>query len=316
MTAICTPETVKETIHTFGYAILPHVLSTSESIEMQRGMWNTLECLTSKWDAPVNRNDPPSWKEMLKLYPNHSMLFQHHGIGHAPFIWNVRQNPKCVQVFSNIWNCSPEDLLCSFDGASFHMPHEVTGRGSYRKSWLHVDQSYTRNEFECIQSWVTGYEVRPGDATLQVLSKSHLHHKTIADRFSLTDTTDWFKLTDEQIQAYLDLGCERVRIECPRGSMVLWDSRTVHCGVEPLKDRVTPNFRCVAYLCYMPRYMATDKILQKRITAFHEHRMTTHWPCKSKLFGKDPRTYGNTLYKTTPLPEPTLTDLGRRLVGF
>jgi hypothetical protein len=62
--------------------------------------------------------------------------------------------------------------------------------------------------------------------------------------------------------------------------------------------------------------MASDKILQKRIDAFTNKRMTSHWPYKVKLFGKEPNTYGGEFYETSPLPEPTLTDLGRRLVGL
>jgi len=281
---------------------------------MQRGMWDTLEHLTKTWDIPVNRTQPSSWKEMLHLYPKHSMLHQHY-IGHAPFIWNVRQHPSCVNVFSHLWNCPPEKLLCSFDGAAFHMPHEVTGRGIFRNTWFHVDQSYLRNDFECYQSWVTAYEVRPGDATLCVLSKSHLYHKDIADQFSIREKEDWYKLNDEQIAAYKAKGCEEIRITCPRGSMVIWDSRTVHCGVEPLRHRERYNFRCVAYLCYMPRSV-NDKLLEKRKMIFQEKRMTSHWPNKPRMFSKEPRTYGGTLRKITPLPEPTLTDLGKRLVGF
>jgi hypothetical protein len=311
-----TPEGAKQMLDEFGVAVIPSILSKQECIQMQTGMWDTLEHLTQAWEEPIHRDRPSSWRDMSKLYPKHSMLHQHHGIGHAPFIWNVRQHPACVNVFSHLWQCPPEDLLCSFDGASFHMPPEVTGRGSFRNAWLHVDQSYTRNDFECIQGWVTGYPVRPGDATLLVMPKSHLYHKEIATEFNLTDKEDWFKLDEEQIEAYRKKGCEEVRIECPRGSMVVWDSRTVHCGVESLKERETPNFRCVAYTCYMPRRMATENQLQKRIHAFEEKRMTTHWPCHVKLFPIQPRTYGDVLYETTPLPDPTLTDLGRRLVGY
>ena len=37
-----------------------------------------------------------------------------------------KTKPKIVNVFSKIWNTKPEDLLVSFDGASFHMPPEIT----------------------------------------------------------------------------------------------------------------------------------------------------------------------------------------------
>ena len=32
------------------------------------------------------------------------------------------------------------------------------------KSWFHVDQSYKRNKFECIQCWVNAYDTDEGGA--------------------------------------------------------------------------------------------------------------------------------------------------------
>ena len=46
--------------------------------------------------------------------------------------------------------------------------------------------------------------------------------------------------------------------------MVFWDSRTIHCGVEPRKGREQQNFRCVVYLCYTPRSLSTEKELKKK----------------------------------------------------
>ena len=100
------------------------------------------------------------------------------------------------------------------------------------KSWLHTDQSYTRNDFECVQSWVTAKDVNKGDATLCFMEKSHTFHETIAKKFEITDKSDWFKLEDKHVDAYLELGCKIRRIQCPKGAMVLWDSRTIHCGQE------------------------------------------------------------------------------------
>ena len=74
--------------------------------------------------------------------------------------------------------------------------------------------------------------------------------------------------------------------------------------------------RCVAYLCYMPRNMATKKNIQKKIKAFEEMRMTTHWPCDVKLFAKNPRTYGGELPEVLSLERPEIYALGRRLVGY
>jgi hypothetical protein len=88
------------------------------------------------------------------------MLIQHWSIGHAQHVWDLRQNPKIVDVFAKIWDCNREDLLTSFDASSFHFPPEDTNRGYYRQPWLHCDQSFTRNDFECVQSWVATSSIK------------------------------------------------------------------------------------------------------------------------------------------------------------
>jgi hypothetical protein len=99
--------------------------------------------------------------------------------------------------------------------------------------------------------------------------------------------------------------------------MVLWDSRTIHCGVEPVKKlRTKENFRSIIYVCYMPTNSVNDKILEKRIKAFEDMRTTSHWANKCKLFPKTPRTYGGPLPEITKISSPLLTDLGRSLVGY
>ena len=111
-------------------------------------------------------------------------------------------------------------------------------------------------------------------------------------------------------------GCEYKKIMCPKGSIVFWDSRTIHSGVEPNRSRTNINFRAIIYLCYMPREQATEKQLEKRKKAFGELRMTSHWPCNVKLFPKTPRTYGAVLPEINQIDPPRLTQLGKHLVGY
>jgi ectoine hydroxylase-related dioxygenase (phytanoyl-CoA dioxygenase family) len=197
------------------------------------------------------------------------------------------------------------------------MPPEETGFGWHKNMWLHSDQSFTRPGFDCVQSWVTARDVHDGDATLVVLEGSHLHHEEFGKHFGITDKKDWFKLeTPEHRAFYEERGCIERYICCPKGSMVFWDSRTIHCGVEAQKDRTEPNHRCVAYLCYKPRSFSTSKFRSKKQKAFHEMRMTNHWPCNGKLFPKLPHTYGVPLKPVEPLPRPVLNDLGLVLAGF
>ena len=306
---------LSETLQEYGVAIIPNLLSEKECDDMFNGMWEYFEHITSKFDTPMKRDDESTWREFFKLYPMHGMLIQHWQIGHAQFIWSLRENPKILKVFSKIWK--NEDLLVSFDGASFHLPHEVTNRGYYRKNeWFHTDQTLTNSSFQCIQSWVTAKDVKPGDATLTFLEKSHNFHKEFNDTFQINEKKDWYKITKEEKKFFIDKGCQVKTIECPAGSLVLWDSRLFHAGKEPEKERQETNFRCVVYLCYTPRSLATTANLRKKQKAFKEKRLTSHWPHKVKLFPLNPRTYGNELPNTTEIPNPVLSDVGKRLAGF
>lgn len=315
---IANKDNVLSVLDYYGVAIIPGILNEEECDKMNAGIWDTLEYSTSKYDTPIDRNKPETWREMQKLYPKHSMLMQNWDMGHAQYIWDIRQNPKIVDVYSKIWNCKPEDLLVSFDAVSYHMPPETTKLGWYKgKDWFHSDQSYLNSDFKCVQSWVTGFDVNEGDASLSILESSHDYHAEFQSRFKTTEKDDWYKPEGEQLDFYKEEKCcLPKRIKCPKGSMVLWDSRTIHCGSEALKTREKANFRHVVYVCYEPRSRCSEKNLIKKQEAFNNRRLTSHWPCKVKLFARTPRTYGAPLYEPEPLPEPKLTELGRKLAGF
>ena len=167
-----------------------------------------------------------------------------------------------------------------------------------------------------MQCWATGLNVERGDATLTVYEGSHKFQKEFAEKFEVKDKSDWYKLTKEEELFYTEKGCKKVNIMCPKGSLVFWDSRTIHCGTEARKNRKNKKFRCVVYLCYQPRSQITPALLRKKVKAFNDLRTTNHWPAKPKLFGKNPRTYGNELPIVTSIEKPKLTKLGKKLAGF
>ena len=312
--------TVKDKIKQFGVAIVENVLNANEIDNMNKGMFNYLKYITQNFEVPITRNNENSWKEYSKLYPKHSMLLQNWQVGHSQFIWDIRQNTNVCNIFSNIWDVNKEDLLTSFDGASFHFPHEITKKGFFRNDWFHTDQRFANNDFSCIQSWITGYDVEKGDATLSFLEGSHNFHKQFADDYNMNEhkdfKKDWFKINKEQVQYFIDRGCEKRCITCKAGSMVFWDSRLMHCGKEPMKTRANKKFRNVVYLCMTPRELCSNANIKKRIKAFEELRMTTHWPHNPKLFGKFPQTYGGPLPNVVEIGKPTLNELGKKLVGY
>jgi hypothetical protein len=310
-------DSVDQVLDRYGVAIIPSLLDETETKAMRDGMWDYLEHITQKLAIPIERDRPESWKTFKTLYPSHSMLLQHWGVGHSQMLWDLRQNQKVYNIFSKIYNTIPEELIVSFDGASFHFPPEITGYGWYRNGLnLHCDQSFLRNDKECIQSWVTANPIEEGDATLTFLESSHKFHKDFAKQFNMQDKSDWYKLEQSQIDYYTSKGCPQKYIACPEGSMVLWDSRTIHCGIQPMRNRNQAKIRCVGYVCYTSRKLATQKDLKKRIQTFNDLRMTSHWPHKPRLFSKFPRTYGGAIPDVVPVSPPVLSEIGKRMVGF
>ena len=312
-------DNVKETLDQYGVAIIPNVLDETECNNINDGIWDFFEYITKEWkgeNIPINRNNSKSWNGLFKLHPLHSQLYKGWNSSHAQILWDMRQNIKFVKIFAKLWNCDINDLLVSFDSFSFCIPPEITNKGWDGKSWFHTDQSYTRNNFECIQSWVTANDVDEGDSTLAIMEGSHNYHREFAEKFKCNDKSDWYKLNSNEEKFYIDKKCKYKKIKCPKGSLVLWDSRTIHYGTNPVKKRKNANFRAVIYLCYMPKSLASTSEIEKKKNAFFKKRTTNHWPCKTNLVSEKPCSYGEELPIVLEPKEPELSELGMSLAGL
>lgn len=149
-----------------------------------------------------------------------------------------------------------------------------------------------------------------------VYKGSHLLHSAYKKAAKPTEKGDWYKFkSDETFQAvYGD--CERVKVECEPGDIVLWDSRTVHYAVKPTRESKT-GMRQVVYLSYQPRSLAKPKDLLKKQDIFNKRRMTTHWAAKPKMFAANPRTYGNEqTVEDKGAQQLVLPAIGYLLAGF
>ncbi|KAI9343269.1 hypothetical protein DFJ73DRAFT_961169 [Zopfochytrium polystomum] len=125
----------------------------------------------------------------------------------------------------------------------------------------------------------------------------------------------------------------RVRVRAKAGDMVFWYSKTPHQNDFPaLRNPAAPagRDRAVIYVCMCPRRFLTEQDTTKRVKAFAENRMTSHWPAggQVKLFPASFRAYTkeraaeqkrkleeirSSERATAPV---RLTPLGKRLLGF
>ena len=205
-----TIDNVTDTLKEYGVAVIPNILNNQEIENMRNGVWDTMEYKTSYFDKPLDRNDVDTWDAWYKLFPTKDMLLQTFNVGQSQFLWDIRQNPKVVNVFSKIWNVEPTQLISSFDAVSFHLPPEITNRGFYNNDdWFHIDSSYLREEFDCVQGFVTGYDINEGDGTLTLLEGSHKYHQEFRKHFNVENPKDWFRLSEEELGFYHNKKCQK-----------------------------------------------------------------------------------------------------------
>lgn len=294
---------IKQTLEIWGVCIVPNVVDHDTCDEIINGMiWN-FEFMTSKLPTPFIFENTETWETLELFEPLHNMLYQHWGIGQSQYIWdNVRSNPGVIDCFSNIWGS--DRLIVSFDGISLHLPGELSGKNHFQKNdWYHFDQSPLRYGFECVQGLINAFDTNEGDATLTVLTRSHLYfeqycrdrvehfinEKGSGDMNSLKKEfgDNWLKV--KELDYFKSKGCNELRIVCPKGSLVLWDSRTLHQGSQPLNGRPNPNFRAAVYVSMVPahhrtQFYCSEKIFEKKsIEYVNSRRMTNHWPQFRKL---------------------------------
>ncbi len=271
-----TLEDLPEFLAQHGVAVLPAVLNSEEAKTMQAEMWAMLAKLTKDFHDPIEETDPRTWASMAELRPLHGLLLNSLGICHSAPSWRARQHPGVAAAFARIWGCEPTDLVTSFDGMSIHLPAEAQPPevvkqhlAFHKRDWFHVDQSLGRPQFECVQGFVTAFDTNDGDCTLAVFEGSNAFAEALSQNFTGLDVPhDYVPMETVHLDFLRKAGCKRFNVRAPAGSLVLWDSRTVHCGCLPQRGRPTPVPRCVAYVCMWPRARLTqEEIERKRLNA-------------------------------------------------
>mgnify|MGYP003984477207 FL=1 len=310
-------EEIRNKIKEFGICYVPDVLTDEERLEMISGTWDFFEHLTQNDEENIRRERPDTWSNLASLCPGNDMLYHHWNAGHSQHSWTVRQNPKICQIFADLFLCDVTNLLTSFDGFAFLLPPEITGEGWYTpgSEWYHLDQSLTRSYFDGVQGFVTAYDINKGDATLSFYEKSHKFIGDFIEKFGIRVTSDWCKFTTEEVN-FFDDNCTEEQMICPAKSLVLWDSRLVHCGLKPKRSRTIENTRCITYISYSPKQRIDEEKLKEKIYGY-EHMLTSnHYAHNPSFFSTLPTNHNIITDYVVPIDPPILSQLGKSLVGY
>ncbi|RUS15426.1 hypothetical protein BC937DRAFT_92462 [Endogone sp. FLAS-F59071] len=158
-----------------------------------------------------------------------------------------------------------------------HSP--FTRDGEY-KLWPHRDQAADKGSMLCVQGVVnlTSNEGKY-DGGLVVWPGSHLIDWTVKYP-GMSGSSGFFRIPDAPVSRKRPGTAETipslsVTLRAPAGTLMLWDSRTIHCNRPPTTLGGT---RAVTYICMFPRKKATPAILRKRCNYYETWRTTSHWP--------------------------------------
>lgn len=289
-----------------GYCVIPQILSTSEAELLYQRVWH--EFIEKAWPN-CRMDDRSNWKE---VFPMHNKMGIFAGpAGQTQVMWDLRQDPRIVDVFAQVWNTN--DLIVSMDGLSFMCPPEI--REGYIEPWPHVDQAILRRQDNVahsnnppidfvsesllktqpytIQGQFLFEDSFEGDGGFYCIPKSHLRFSEFAPDLEAFDALELSesekdKLRENYIHNFFQYSKDESgnsycmqHIIAPRGSLILWDSRTIHWNQHANKNRPysdNPKVRMVGYLCYVPKARLTDEGKVRRIEAFERGVSTGHNP--------------------------------------
>lgn len=267
------------TLDKFGVAVLPNVFESKECDALKRKIFRHLAA----------QHDVKSTQDYYKkIRPLNGGLIHYYGISLLPEVLNLKTDERTIEPFRRIWN--EPNLTTSFDGLFIGPPAEETNFFFDSNDLsFHTDQSSDKKEKCCFQAFINLELTETGDGCLSVLTYSHNYHAEFFDYFKTTSRgRDWFKLKPNHLDWFIkEKKCEWNTICAPKGSMVFWDSRTIHMGTLPHRDRPNKNrWRFLVYVCYTPARLQSKEDTNLKQIAYVQNRMTSHWPYKVKLFDR------------------------------
>ena len=286
-----------------GYVLIANVASAADIEQTKCDFWKYYKHIVPE----VRENDASTWNDTNWLGDKSNGILNSFGFNHSPMCWRIRCLPKVKKAFGSIWDT--ESLLVSFDACNVFRPWKINREFLTNGGWWHVDQNHFRGPNRqgkvCIQGLVTLYGVTKETGGLCVIPGSHLYHEEFCSRIpSVANYGDFLPIaiSDEILQT-----CNGNLIGAQAGDLILWDSRTIHCntpapaalgeqwahdvkvqqhtrvGGATLNSTEDEIIRLVAYVCMVPKSLASRDHIRQRKFQFCARMGTSHWPINDHM---------------------------------
>jgi ectoine hydroxylase-related dioxygenase (phytanoyl-CoA dioxygenase family) len=294
-----------------GYVVIQDVISDDQSKEGIDLFWKFM----SELNTGIDRNDIETWNN--KNWPNEfsTGIVSSYGVGQSEFMWFCRLQENVIKIFEK--RLKTKDLLTSFDGLCVFRPVDRFNEWNTKSSWFHVDQSKKDSSHLCNQGLLNFYDVNEKTGGLAVYPKSHLLHAQYFKKYKDEGNARNFYIHPTE---NLGMFGEPVLICAPKNSMILWDSRTVHCNTRYLNKPKKGDdiVRLVSYICMMDKKLASKSVLDDRIKAVSRNATTSHWPILfQEKHSRFPRSKTlNPITRDVRFGLDLLSEKGKSLIGI
>jgi ectoine hydroxylase-related dioxygenase (phytanoyl-CoA dioxygenase family) len=274
-------ENLNSTLDEFGIAVLANVITNEECNQFKKEIFKHL---SKQHDIHTTED------YYAKFRPMNGGLVHYYGLTLIRPVLDLKTDERVIEPFKRIWN--ETDLTTSFDGMYIGPPPPPADNESkylfnLNQLSFHTDQSSDKVVKCCVQAFINLEPTEHGDGCLSVLTNSHKYHAEFFQHFKLnTNGKDWFRLKKTHLDWFTnEKNCEFKMICAPKGSMVFWDSRTIHMGT--LRRQMDSKWRFLVYVCYTPACLQTDQDKHLKQVAYVQNRLTSHWPYGSvRLFDR------------------------------
>jgi ectoine hydroxylase-related dioxygenase (phytanoyl-CoA dioxygenase family) len=273
-----------------GYVIIRDVLSKDEVTNTVDSLWKTLGSL----DSGIDRNNSetwtndrwPGWKDVGFLQTN--------SISQSDPAWSIRGNSSIKRIFSRIW--ATNDLLVSLDTFIAWRPWSKNKLWKPKTENIHVDQNpFFKQGHCCTQGMMVLKDVNLENGGLMVVPDTNNDETQAYIRreypYLKDKDEDWGEL--DIVDPLME---KRLLLEAPAGSLILWDSRTVHGGLvgtgypkilsdgshDTCEQDPGELARLAFAVCMVPKSFAKDldTLGLKRTIAYNRGKTLTHWPAE------------------------------------
>lgn len=277
-------KSLKQICDEYGFVVVENILSKDEMKEAENLVYedllNTLD-ESVKVDADLKKVID-SVKSGSKHWPKSSLpgivgkgFLSTHGMPQGKFAWKLRTNQKVKEIYQFLHG--DDDLVVGTDVAFLN----TDSRTLYDTDlWPHADQNIdlktgSENSYQGIL-YVWGAGSDDSSATV-VWPKSWKNEykelqKSIPASFGEGHGLYIDKIPDATIRKRLMDGFIKnaVRVTAKPGSIVIFNSRTIHQGFPS-------GYRLAQPICWEPRKDRDEDALLRKLQAVHMGIATTHW---------------------------------------